>query len=139
MGKTNRPKGQKDMKDRLKNSLIEQLKQTPIVQIACKKICISRASYYRWRKNKEFAKKADIALAEGLTLINDMAESQLLSAIQEKNMTGITFWLKHRHPAYGNRLEISGHLKHIQEDLTKEEKALVRKALKLALPQNKHE
>lgn len=122
------------MKDRLKNSLIEQLKQTPIVQIACKKIGISRATYYRWRANKEFTKESDIALAEGLKLVNDMAESQLLSAIQEKNMTGIIFWLKHRHPAYGNRLEISGQLKHIQEDLTPEEKSLIKKALKLALP-----
>ncbi len=138
MGKINRPKSQKDMKDKLENSLIEQLKQTPIIQIACKKIGISRATYYRWRKNKEFAKNADTALAEGLLLINDLAESQLLSAIQDKNMTGIIFWLKHRHPSYGNRLEITGHLKHSENDLTREEKALVKKALKLALPQNKH-
>ena len=126
--------------NKIKNLLVGQLKQTPIIQIACKKVGVSRATYYRWRTNKEFTKESDIALAEGLKLINDMAESQLLSAIQEKNMTGIIFWLKHRHPAYGNKLEISGQLKHIQEDLTPEEKSLVKKALKLALPtQNKYD
>lgn len=127
-------------KDKLKKLLINQLKQTPIVQVACKKVGIGRASYYRWRKgNKEFAKEADIATEEGLLLINDMAESQLLSAIQEKNMTGIIFWLRHHHPTYANKLEITGQLKHSQKELTAEEKTLVRKALRLALPQNKHE
>lgn len=126
------------MRSRLKNSLIEQLKRTPIIQIACKKTSIGRATYYRWRKDKEFAKNADVALAEGLLLINDLAESQLLSSIQDKNMTGITFWLKHRHPAYGNKLEITGKLKS-DNKLTREEKALVRKALKLALPRKKYD
>jgi len=126
--------------NKIKNLLVGQLKQTPIIQIACKKVGVSRATYYRWRINKKFSKESDIALSEGLKLVNDMAESQLLSAIQEKNMTGIIFWLKHRHPAYGNKLEISGQLRHIQEDLTPEEKSLVKKALKLALPaQDQHD
>ncbi len=126
------------MKDRLKNSLVEKLRQTPIAYIACKKTGISRATYYRWRKNKEFAKNADIAISEGLMLINDLAESQLLSSIQDKSMPGIIFWLKHRHPAYGNKLEITGRLDS-DYDLTQEEKALVKKALKLALPKNKND
>lgn len=116
-----------------KEKLIEQLKKTPIVQIACEKVGVGRASYYRWRKeNPEFAKQTDEAIAEGLLLINDMAESQLISAIRDKNMTGIIFWLKHRHKSYGTRIELSGQLEHSGEILTPEQEALVREALKLS-------
>lgn len=128
-------------RDKLKISLIDQLKQMPIVQIACKKVGVGRATYYRWRKeDKKFTEDANVAIAEGLLLINDLAESQLLSAIQDKNMAGIIFWLRHRHPSYTNKLEITGNLKHSKEELTPEEKGLIRKALKLALPPaNKNE
>lgn len=116
-----------------KKLLIEQLKKTPIVQFACEKISISRATYYRWRKdNKKFAKDADVAINEGSYLINDMAESQLISAIRDKNMTGIIYWLRHHHPQYNNRLEISGRLNIDDDKLTPEQKALIKKALRLA-------
>lgn len=91
-----------------KTFLIEQLKKTPIVEIACQKSGISRSTFYRWKKEDvEFAKKADDALYEGTLLVNDMAESQLMSAIKDKNMTAIIFWLKHRHPVYANKIEIT--------------------------------
>ena len=121
--------------EREKELLIEKLRKTPIVQVVCQQTGIGRATYYRWRKkNKEFAKTIDEAIEEGNKMINDIAESQLISLIKEKNMTGIAFWLRHHHPIYTNKLEITGHLKHSKEELTKEEKALIKKALKLALP-----
>lgn len=128
-------------KDRLKNSIIEQLKKMPIVQIACERAGIGRATYYRWRnENKNFKKMADDAIAEGELLINDMSESQIISLIREKNWSAISFWLRHHHPKYTNKLEITGHLKHSEEELTLEEKGLIKKALRLALPPtNKHE
>jgi len=121
--------------EREKELLIEKLRKTPIVQVACQQVGIGRATYYRWRKeNKEFTKTVDEAIEEGNKMINDMAESQLISLIREKNMTGITFWLRHHHSSYANKLEITGHLRHSKEELTPEEKALIRKALRLALP-----
>lgn len=124
---------------RNKELLLEQFKKTPIVQVACEKLNIGRASYYRWRKeDSEFAKQADIALHEGNMLVNDMAESQLLSAIRDKNLTAIIFWLKHHHIAYANRVELSGHLRHSSEQLTPEQEQVVSQALKMAgfLPQH---
>ena len=122
-------------RNKMKGLIIEQLKQMPIIQIASKKSGIGRATYYRWRKeDKKFTKDSDEAITEGLLLINDLAESQLLAAIQDRNMTALIFWLRNRHPAYSNKLEITGHLKHSKEELTLEEKKLIRKALKLALP-----
>jgi len=123
------------VRDRIKSEqdlLLEQLKKTPIVQIACEKINVGRSTYYRWRKeDAEFTQQSDQALLDGSLLVNDMAESQLLSAIRDKNMTAIIFWLKHHHPAYLTRVEITSGDK---EDgkLTDEQEISVKKALVLA-------
>lgn len=116
-----------------KGALLEQLKKTPIVQIACEKSGIGRATYYRWRQeDKKFAEMADEALLEGSLLVNDMAESQLMSAIRDKNLGAIIFWLKHHHPNYTTRVEVTARLKSDNETLTSEQEALVTKALQLA-------
>ena len=120
-------------KDKIKNSIIEQLKKMPIVQIACEKIGIGRATYYRWRKeSKKFNEETNAAIAEGSLLINDMAESQLLSAIRDKNMTAIIFWLRNHHQVYTNRMELTAHLNQMDEKLTPEQEKIVKEALCLA-------
>lgn len=116
-----------------KDQLLEILKKTPIVQIACEKAGIGRATYYRWRKeDSEFAKVSDRALLDGSLLINDMAESQMMSAIKDKNMTAIIFWLKHHHPAYATKIEITASNKNQDIVLTDEQKELLNKALEMA-------
>lgn len=119
--------------DTNKELLIEQLKKTPVVQVTCEKVGVGRATYYRWHKeDEEFAKLADEAIAEGSLLVNDMAESQLMAAIRDQNLTAIIFWLKHHHPSYATKVEVTARLKHDDEQLTPEQEALVVKALKLA-------
>jgi len=116
-----------------KELLIGQLKKAPIVQIACEKIGVGRATYYRWRKqSKEFRKASDQALIEGKQLINDMAESQLLSAIRDKNMTSIIFWLKNNKANYSNRIEITTKQSHEQEKLNPKQEQVIKEALRLA-------
>ena len=116
-----------------KSLLLEQLRKTPIIQIACEKTGVGRATYYRWRKeDKDFARQADEAIFEGQLFINDISESQLISAIKDKNLQAIKFWLQHHHPTYTDKLEISGHLEHSTEALTPEQEKVVRQALKLA-------
>lgn len=117
--------------DKLKILLIEQFKKTPIVQIACEKVGVSRATYYRWKHDdEEFAQIADESLSEGKLLINDMAESQLISEIKNKNMTAIIFWLKHNHPSFSTRVEIITKKKDFE--LSDEEKVLLEKSLELS-------
>lgn len=113
-----------------KESLIEQLKKLPIIQIACEKTGIGRTTYYRWKKEDTyFAFRSDEAIQTGRNLINDMAESQLLSEIKEKNMTAIIFWLKHNHPVYGNRLEVTTGSKN--GELSVEQEKIIKKALEM--------
>ena len=119
--------------NREKELLVEQLKKTPIIQIACEKLGIGRATYYRWRNDdQEFSQKADQALKEGSLLVNDMAESQLLAAIRDKNMTAIIFWLKNHHPSYISKVEVTASYKEREANLTPEQEAIVEQALKLA-------
>jgi len=68
-----------------KSTIIEMLKKTPIIQIVCERSNVARATYYRWRKeDPEFAKQADEALSQGTLIINDLAESKLISSIQNQ-------------------------------------------------------
>lgn len=116
-----------------KKELLEKLKETPVIELACRKVGIGRATFYRWKLNDEkFARESEIALGEGAALVNDMAESQLLAAIKDQNMTAIIFWLKNHHPAYANRVEVNAKLKMDKENLTPEQEALINNALKLA-------
>jgi hypothetical protein len=94
---------------------------------------VSRATYYRWRsEDKKFKEESDKALKEGIEMINDMAESQLLSSIRDKNMTAIIFWLKNHHQSYIPKLEISSDQNQLRDDLTPDEEAIVREALLLS-------
>jgi len=115
-----------------KELLLEQLKKTPIVQLACEKTGIGRSTYYRWKKeDSNFSGLADAAILEGSLLVNDMAESQLLSAIRDKNLTAIIFWLKHHHPAYETRIELRQATSRIEEKLTPRQEEIIKEALKI--------
>lgn len=135
----------KAAKKKQKEALLENIKKIPIVQLACQKVDIGRATFYRWKKeDKKFADEIDEALTSGISIINDMAESKLISSIKEGHMTGIIYWLKHHHPAYTTRVELSvGPKQH--DELTPEQEAIVRKALTLAaltdseIPHNTHD
>lgn len=114
-----------------KKRLLARLRKTPIVEVACNQANLPRSTYYRWRKSDEaFAEACDVALEESTGRINDLAESQLISAIKEQNMTAIIFWLKHHHRSYKTKVELTARFK--DETLTPEQTATVQAALKLA-------
>jgi hypothetical protein len=113
-------------------AFLEQLKKTPVVLLSAEKTGISKATVYRWReRNVEFAAEMDRALEEGKMLVNDVAESQLMAAIKERNLTAIIFWLKHHHRDYATKVEINATVRD-EYELTPEQKAIVREALRLA-------
>lgn len=118
-------------KSKLQSQFFEELAKVPIVQVACEKTGVSRNSVYRWRKeDKTFASKMDKALTEGVALVNDMSESQLLTLIKEKNWSAISFWLRHRNDNYKDKIEVT--TKEESEALTPSQAKIVRQALRLA-------
>jgi len=117
-------------KNKLKDSFFAELAKVPIVQVACEKTGISRNSVYRWRKeDKSFAQEMEKAMAEGVSFVNDMSESQLLTMIKDKDYRAISFWLRHRNNNYRNKLEITTEE---LEEMTPEEAKTVREALRLS-------
>lgn len=116
-----------------KEKLLEALKEMPIVQVACKRSGVSRATYYRWRtEDREFLRQSNDALAQGIDFINDMSESQLITLIKEKKMPAIAVWLKHNNVRYGAKLPQSPRDRTIDTDFTPEEESIVAQALALA-------
>ncbi len=117
-------------KSKLQDQFFEELKTIPIIQVACEKTGVSRNSVYRWKKeDNSFSKKMDQAMSDGVAFVNDMSESQLLTMIKEKNWSAISFWLRHRNDNYKDKIEIT--TKEDNEDLSPEQKKIVRNALRL--------
>ncbi len=116
-----------------KQLILEQLRKTPIVQVATEKVGIARSTFYRWKaQDPAFAVAADEAIDQGVSLMNEYAESMLITAIKNQNLTAVFYWLNHRHPAYETRVRVDGRIKHQSEELTPEQSALVERALKNA-------
>ncbi len=115
-----------------KAKLLEALRKSPIVQAACQQSGISRATYYRWRKeDPRFAAGCDAAIEEGAELVSDMAESKLITSIKEQNFNAISFWLRKRSPKFRDRLEVVAATAP-QDALTPEQESVVKEALRLA-------
>lgn len=120
------------IRDKQKIAFIEHLRKTPIVQFAVERTGISRATYYRMRaQSPEFAKAVDDALTEGILLVNDLSESQLIALIKDRKFQAISMWLSHNHKRYAPKLELSGNIGHETEGLSPEQKAVIRAALKM--------
>lgn len=116
-----------------KKRLLAQLEKTPIVEAACSRVGLPRATYYRWRKDDQaFAVLCDETIERSIGRVSDLAESQLINAIKNQNMTAITFWLKHHSIRYRNRLEIDARVQTVQQELTPEQANLINEALQLA-------
>lgn len=123
----------KSRQDKLKEAFLEQLKRIPTIETACQKVTVARSTVYRWiRENKKFEKQVDDSLFEGRTFMSDIAENQLFSLIGEKKIEAIRLYLSTHNPRYSNKLELSGSVTHKDEPLTKEQKKLIREALKLS-------
>jgi ACT domain-containing protein len=116
-----------------KKAVLEQLRKLPIVQVSVQKAGISRATYYRWlNQDKKFAKEAEEAMAEGVEMINDLSESQLITAIKNQNFSCIRFWLQNRHKAYTNKVEVTERVNSANQNLSDEQKKIVEESLRLA-------
>ncbi|MEI6352833.1 MAG: phBC6A51 family helix-turn-helix protein [Candidatus Nomurabacteria bacterium] len=118
-------------RNKSKDKVLEELKKVPIIQVACEKTGISRNTFYRWKKEiKSFSKEVDKSMEEGVALMNDITESQLLSMIKDRDFRAISFWLRHRNDNYKNKIEVT--TKEDFEELSPSQINVVKQALKLA-------
>jgi hypothetical protein len=84
-----------------KKRFLEKLSTTPIVSVVCRNTNINKATIYRWlQKDEVFAKQYDNALKEGRNTVNDLAESQTISAIKSGEKWAVQFWLINNHETY---------------------------------------
>ncbi len=119
-------------KQKILTTLCEELKERPIAQYAVKKAGISRSQFYRWMKeDPDFAQKITEAIQEGNAVVNDFTVSKLLTGINNDNLSAVFFWLRHRHPDFSNKLEITAK-QEITHTLTDEEKDIIKEALLLS-------
>lgn len=85
----------------LVNRLIEEIEKHGIIQSACDKYNISRQAFYRWMKeDKEFLKMVNEARSLGDGVVNDIAVSNVLTGIKNRDVGYTKFWLKHRHSEF---------------------------------------
>jgi len=92
-----------------KAKLNEQFKKMPIIQIACERATISRATYYRWLEDDGiFRDAAMAAIADGEAFISDKSEAQLLALIGEKHFGAIKHYLEHHSDKYAKGQGLGG-------------------------------
>jgi hypothetical protein len=115
--------------NKLKELVLKQLEKTPIIETTCQICGVHRSTFYRWKADDlDFAEKADNALIESRELISDLAESQLISHIKDKNLRAIIFWLKNNSKYYAPKLQVQGSIK-TETKLSDEDTELIKKAL----------
>jgi SOS-response transcriptional repressor LexA len=116
-----------------KEKILEHLKNIPIIEIACKKSGVSRSTFYRWRNDDHiFLRQTEEAMQNGIELMNDMAESQLISLIKEKKFQSIQFWLRHNHQRFLLKEKENSLFKPKKDlPLSKEQEKVLKEATKL--------
>lgn len=83
------------------SKILEELERTPIIQVVCEKFGISRQTFYRWMHESETNfNDVNKALGFGVGFVNDVAESNVLTGIKNKDVGYTKYWLSHRHEAY---------------------------------------
>lgn len=70
-------------------------------------------------------------MQEGNAVVNDFTVSKLLAGISNDNLSAVFFWLRHRHPDFSNKLEITAK-QEITHTLTNEETDIIKEALLLS-------
>lgn len=86
---------------KLVDKLVEEIEKTPLVHVACDKVGISRNTFYRWMKeDKKFLERINESMSLGSGFVSDVALSNVLSGIKNKDAMYTKYWLSHKHPDF---------------------------------------
>ena len=82
-------------------ALLDVLSDVPNISFACKKLGISRQTFYRWKNtDSSFSDLIDDHLTMGREYISDIAESRLAERINLGEMSAIRYWLGNNSKRY---------------------------------------
>ena len=88
-------------RNKKKIRFLKELETNPIVERACRKVGVSRSTYYRWlSEDDEFREVAEEARDRGRDKMNDFAESKLLENVSSNLHQAITYWLSNNSKQY---------------------------------------
>jgi hypothetical protein len=80
---------------------LQILAETPFVNQAAKKVGVSRAQIYRWKKdNKEFREAMSKALEDGRENLIEVSEMSLVKKIRDGDTGATKYFLSHNSPRY---------------------------------------
>jgi hypothetical protein len=120
-----------ERQEKEQSAILAILKEMPIIEVACKRVSISRSTFYRWQQeDKIFKRQSMDAMDQGIEFINDMSESQLITLIKKEKMPAISMWLKNNHKRYGAKGRLYAPVAST-DDLTPDEEKIVLDALAL--------
>lgn len=83
-----------------KEKLLKEIEKSGNVYLSCMKVGIDKATFYRWKKEKDFSKRANEAIRRGRENNNDIAEHSLLLKIKDKDLGAIKYQLSHNSGRY---------------------------------------
>lgn len=103
-------------------AILEQLRLTGRVTIACRAARIPRMTYYSWRSlDDAFRAASDAARREGIDALLDDVENALIARAKKIDTTAAIFLLKsHRRETYGDKIahDHAGTITHRHRDLS---------------------
>jgi hypothetical protein len=84
-----------------RSRLIEILRERPHIGYACKKVGISRMTFYRWMKDiASFRDEVSDAMEQGRSIWTEIAEAALLKNVKEGRSGDIKYYLSNNSPTY---------------------------------------
>ncbi|HXK36733.1 MAG TPA: hypothetical protein VJ553_04085 [Candidatus Paceibacterota bacterium] len=104
--------------EKTKERFLVELAKYGNVYVACAKIGIARATYYRWQKeDKNFRHSSNLALRDGRGNACDIAEYSVIQLAREKNLNASKYLLGHNSSRYrraGNPSQVV--IKHVRSE-----------------------
>ncbi len=118
-----------------KEVILGFLQQRPVISYACKNARVGRTTFYRMcNSDPAFKTAAGEAMAQGILAVNDLSESKIIRLIKAGYFPAIRFWLQSHSATYSHKLELAGRVAIAEEPLTEEEKDIIERAIRDALP-----
>lgn len=84
-----------------RSKLIQLLSENPFISAACRKVGISRQTFYRWmRSDPEFKRKVELATIDGRIQMEEIAEAVITNAMKKGDQSAARYYLGHNSMRY---------------------------------------